>query len=59
MDQDTVVLIGHMLDFQPVRAAATAFGRGLAGGMIVPEPPGLAVAHGALSLALGKPGTDG
>ncbi|HVC31676.1 MAG TPA: hypothetical protein VND24_10850 [Steroidobacteraceae bacterium] len=53
--QDRIVLIGHMADFPILTAAASAFGRSLPGGCIVPEAPGTAVARGALASVLGRP----
>lgn len=52
LKQDCAILTGHMVDFPVVRTYATAFGRLLAGGMIVPEEPGSAIARGALAVAL-------
>lgn len=52
LQQERLVLIGHMLDFRQVRDAAVAFGRSLPLGVIVPESPGTAVARGALAIAL-------
>jgi type II pantothenate kinase len=47
---DTIVMIGHMLDFATVRRAAARFGNALGGAFIVPPEPGLAVARGALAV---------
>lgn len=49
---DTIVLIGHMLEFPTVERAARRFERALGGRFIVPPEPGLAVARGALALTL-------
>jgi type II pantothenate kinase len=46
---DTVVLIGHMLEFPAVEHAARRFQYALGGPFIVPPEPGLAVARGALA----------
>ena len=50
---DTVVLIGHMLEFPTVERAARRFEHALGGRFIVPPEPGLAVARGALAVATG------
>lgn len=55
---DTIVLIGHMLEFPSVERAARRFERALGGRFIVPPEPGLAVARGALSLAVGAERRD-
>ena len=49
---DTVVLIGHMVEFPVLVRAARRFERALGGHFLVPPEPGLAVARGALTLAL-------
>jgi type II pantothenate kinase len=46
---DTVVMIGHMLEFPAVERAARRFQYALGGTFIVPPEPGLAVARGALA----------
>jgi type II pantothenate kinase len=48
---DTVVLVGHMLEFPAVVRAARRFQYALGGTFIVPPDPGLAVARGALAIA--------
>jgi type II pantothenate kinase len=48
---DTVVLVGHMLEFPTVVRAARRFQYALGGTFIVPPEPGFAVARGALAIA--------
>ncbi|MGD9891920.1 MAG: Fumble domain-containing protein [Dehalococcoidia bacterium] len=48
---DTVVLVGHMLEFPAVVRAARRFQYALGGTFIVPPEPGFAVARGALAIA--------
>lgn len=48
---DTVVLVGHMVDFPAVVRAAHRFQYALGGDFIVPAEPGFAVARGALAVA--------
>lgn len=47
---DTVVMIGHMLEFPTVVRAARRFQYALGGSFLVPPDPGLAVARGALAV---------
>lgn len=48
---DTVVMVGHMLEFPTVVRAARRFQHALGGCFIIPPDPGLAVARGALAIA--------
>jgi type II pantothenate kinase len=48
---DTVVLVGHMLEYPTVVRAARRFQYALGGTFIVPPDPGFAVARGALAIA--------
>jgi type II pantothenate kinase len=48
---DTVVMVGHMLEFPAVVRAARRFQYALGGTFIVPPEPGFAVARGALAIA--------
>lgn len=49
---DTLVVIGHMVEFGVTRRAIQRFERALAGTLVIADQPGLAVARGALSIAL-------
>jgi type II pantothenate kinase len=49
---DTIVVVGHMPEFVVVRRALLRFEGALGGPVIVPDEPGLAVARGALAIAL-------
>ena len=51
---DTIVVVGHMPEFAVVRRALQRFEAALGGPIIVPDEPGLAVARGALAIALGE-----
>jgi len=48
---DTIVLLGHMLEYPTVVRAARRFQYALGGDFIVPPDPGIAVARGALAIA--------
>ena len=49
---DSVVFIGHMLEYPTVVRAARRLERAFGGGFVIPPEPGLAVARGALALVL-------
>ena len=53
---DTLVMLGHMLEFDAVHRAARRFERSLGGSIVIPADPGFAVARGALALSADEGG---